>query len=211
MISRVIGGIKAAGKLKRCVSYMDLLKQPLLEADPEIHELIQRETLRQKESINLIASENYASIGALQAMGSVLNNKYSEGYPGARYYGGCEIIDEIELLAQKRALEAFNLDPEKWGVNLQALSGTPANLSIYYGVGGLGCKILGPELMHGGVGRFYLASQPRILHQEQTCVCHQRLLHLHTLPKRSCDRPMELRRDRVGMNCLTSAGGQIQA
>lgn len=137
--------------LSRSLTYQDLLRQPLATADPEMNDLVQQETERQRTSINLIASENYASVASLQAMGSSLNNKYSEGYPGARYYGGCEVIDKIESLAQRRALEAFNLDPSKWGVNMQSLSGAPANLVIYYALGGVGCKILGPELNHGGV------------------------------------------------------------
>lgn len=147
-------GLKTVGRtarLARGITYQDLLRQPLKEADPEIYNLIREETARQKNSINLIASENYASVASLEAMGSPLNNKYSEGYPGARYYGGCEIIDKIETLAIQRALEAFNLDPAKWGVNFQGLSGAPANLTIFYAIGGVGCKVLGPELGHGGV------------------------------------------------------------
>jgi len=141
----------AFSKLARFSStYQELLKQPLKVADPEMFGLIKEESERQRKSINLIASENYASVAALEAMGSSLNNKYSEGYPGARYYGGCEVIDKVETLAQKRALEAFNLDPALWGVNIQGLSGAPANMAIYFGIGGAGVKILGPELMHGG-------------------------------------------------------------
>ena len=151
MISRTGRKLGLTLRLQRLSStYQDMVKQPLKEADPEMYGLVKEETERQRISINLIASENYASVAALEAMGSSLNNKYSEGYPGARYYGGCETIDKIERLAQKRALEAFGLDPSKWGVNLQSLSGSPANLAIYYGIGGVGCKILGPELMHGG-------------------------------------------------------------
>lgn len=151
MFGRVLRKNTFGRGISRKVSYQDLLKQPLKEADPEMYGLIQEETTRLRSSINLIASENYASVASLEAVGSVLNTKYSEGYPGARYYGGCEVVDKIETLTQKRALEAFNLDPEKWGVNCQALSGAPANLTIYYALGGVGCKILGPELNHGGV------------------------------------------------------------
>jgi glycine hydroxymethyltransferase len=149
MITRGIS--KLSRSVQRNLTYQQLLKQDLKEADPEMFQLVQAESHRQRTSINLIASENYASVASLQAMGSSLNNKYSEGYPGARYYGGCEVIDEVERLTQKRALEAFNLDPSKWGVNCQALSGSPANQAIYYAIGGVGCKIMGPELMHGGV------------------------------------------------------------
>jgi glycine hydroxymethyltransferase len=78
----------------------------------------------------LIASENFTSRAVLDALGSVLSNKYSEGYPGARYYGGNENIDQVELLCQKRALEAFQLDAKEWGVNVQSLSGSPANFQV---------------------------------------------------------------------------------
>ena len=101
------------------------------EADPEIAELISKEKLRQFECLELIASENFTSKAVMQAMGSCLANKYSEGYPGKRYYGGNEHIDQIELLCQKRALKAFGLDDKEWGVNVQPLSGSPANFAVY--------------------------------------------------------------------------------
>lgn len=103
------------------------LNKPLVEQDPELCTLIEQEKARQRNSLVLIASENFTSRAVLDALGSVLSNKYSEGYPGARYYGGNENIDQVELLCQKRALEAFHLDPEEWGVNVQSLSGSPAN------------------------------------------------------------------------------------
>jgi len=99
--------------------------------DPQIKKLIEAEKKRQKKVINLIASENYVSKDVLEALGSELTNKYSEGYPGKRYYGGNEIIDKIESLCQARALKLFKLDPEKWSVNVQPLSGSPANLAVY--------------------------------------------------------------------------------
>jgi glycine hydroxymethyltransferase len=86
----------------------------------------------------------------LESMGSVLQSKYSEGYPGARYYGGNEFIDQIELLCQSRSLAAFNLNPEEWGVNVQALSGSPANFYVYSGVMNPGDRIMGLDLPHGG-------------------------------------------------------------
>ena len=86
--------------------------------DPEMSALIEQERQRQIEGIELIASENFTSKAVMQALGSCLTNKYSEGYPGKRYYGGNEVIDKIESLCQKRALEAFRLDAEKWGVNV---------------------------------------------------------------------------------------------
>jgi glycine hydroxymethyltransferase len=103
------------------------LNKHLEEIDPELMNLIEQEKARQRNSLVLIASENFTSRSVLEALGSVLSNKYSEGYPGARYYGGNENIDQVELLCQKRALEAFHLDPEEWGVNVQSLSGSPAN------------------------------------------------------------------------------------
>jgi len=112
--------------------------------------LLKRRKKRQYESINLIPSENYTSMAVLDALGSVLQNKYSEGYPGARYYGGNQYIDEIENICKERALKAFNLDPEFWGVNVQALSGTPANLSVYTALLNPHDRIMGLNLSHGG-------------------------------------------------------------
>lgn len=91
----------------------------------------------------MIASENFASVSVLQAYSSVLTNKYSEGQVGQRYYGGNEVIDKIETLCKKRALEVFNLDPEAWDVNVQTLSGTCANLAVYTGLIGKNGKIMG--------------------------------------------------------------------
>jgi len=118
--------------------------------DKEIEKLIKEEEVRQKKAINLIASENYVSDDVLKALGSKLVNKYSEGYPGKRYYGGNEVTDKVELLCQKRALKAFKLSPAKWNVNVQALSGSPANLAVYLGLVPLGGKIMGMSLPHGG-------------------------------------------------------------
>ena len=99
--------------------------------DKQIQRLIDAEKKRQKKVINLIASENYVSSDVLEALGSELTNKYGEGYPGRRYYRGTKIVDEVELLAQKRALALFELDTEKWSVNVQPLSGSPANFAVY--------------------------------------------------------------------------------
>jgi RNase P protein component len=110
-----------------------LLNQSLKETDPELLQLIEQEKARQRSSLVLIASENFTSRAVLDALGSVLSNKYSEGYPGARYYGGNENIDQVELLCQQRALEAFHLDPAEWGVNVQSLSGSPANFQVRKG------------------------------------------------------------------------------
>lgn len=118
--------------------------------DLQIADLIQKENKRQENVINLIASENYVSEDVLEALGSKFNNKYAEGYPGARYYGGNEIVDEVERLAQSRALKAFNLNSDEWAVNVQALSGSPANLAVYLALVSQGEKIMGMRLDHGG-------------------------------------------------------------
>lgn len=118
--------------------------------DIEIADLIKRENERQKSVINLIASENYVSEDVLEALGSKFNNKYAEGYPNARYYGGNEIVDEVELLTQSRALKTFGLNENDWAVNVQALSGSPANLTVYFALVSKGGKIMGMRLDHGG-------------------------------------------------------------
>ncbi|XP_037494970.1 serine hydroxymethyltransferase, mitochondrial, partial [Jatropha curcas] len=121
----------APEKEKARASWIKQLNAPLEEIDPEIADIIELEKARQWKGLELIPSENFTSVSVLQAVGSVMTNKYSEGYPGARYYGGNEYIDMAETLCQKRALEAFQLDPEKWGVNVQSLSGSPANFQVY--------------------------------------------------------------------------------
>ena len=118
--------------------------------DAAIKKLIDTEKKRQKKVVNLIASENYVSKDVLEALGSELTNKYAEGYAGKRYYGGNEIVDKIERLAIERALKAFGLSAEKWHVNVQPLSGSPANLAVYTGLVPPGGKIMGMSLDHGG-------------------------------------------------------------
>jgi len=114
--------------------------------DPKIYSIIKEEEKRQKEGIELIASENYVSEAVLQAMGSVLTNKYSEGYPGKRYYGGNEVIDKAETLAIERAKKLFGAEH----VNVQPLSGSPANLAVYMALLKPGDKVLGLSLDQGG-------------------------------------------------------------
>lgn len=114
--------------------------------DPQVYEIIKREEARQKEGIELIASENYVSPAVLEAMGSVLTNKYSEGYPGKRYYGGNEVIDQAENLAVERAKALFGAEH----VNVQPLSGSPANLAVYMALLNPGDKVLGFSLDQGG-------------------------------------------------------------
>jgi glycine hydroxymethyltransferase len=123
------------------------MNYPSIQAeDPRMYEILKREEQRQREGIELIASENYVSKAVLEAMGSVLTNKYSEGYPGKRYYGGNEIIDEAENLAIARAKELFGAEH----VNVQPLSGSPANLAVYMALLQPGEKVLGFSLDQGG-------------------------------------------------------------
>ncbi|KAK6116177.1 hypothetical protein DH2020_008446 [Rehmannia glutinosa] len=126
------------------------LNAPLEEVDPEIADIIELEKARQWKGLELIPSENFTSLSVMQAVGSVMTNKYSEGYPGARYYGGNEYIDMAETLCQKRALETFKLDPAKWGVNVQSLSGSPANFQVYTALLKPHERIMALDLPHGG-------------------------------------------------------------
>lgn len=118
--------------------------------DTEIENLIKKEEARQKRVVNLIASENVVSDDVREALGSVFVNKYAEGYPGKRYYGGNEVSDEIERLCQARALALFGLSADEWSVNVQPLSGSPANLAVYFALVPQGGRIMGMELAHGG-------------------------------------------------------------
>jgi glycine hydroxymethyltransferase len=118
----------------------------MLEKDTEIFSLISKEKKRQQEGIELIASENFVSKQVMQAMGSCLTNKYAEGYPGKRYYGGCEIVDQVEQIAIDRAKLLFNAE---W-VNVQPHSGAQANAAVMLGVIQPGDTILGFDLSHGG-------------------------------------------------------------
>ena len=129
---------------------VESLRRPLALADPQIHDIILGEKNRQFTGVNLIASENYCSNACLSAVGSVLNNKYAEGYPGARYYGGTEQVDKIETICQNRALKAFDLADKEWGVNVQALSGSPANMAVYTGLLNPYDRIMSLDLPHGG-------------------------------------------------------------
>ncbi|KAH0450465.1 hypothetical protein IEQ34_021157 [Dendrobium chrysotoxum] len=123
---------------------------PLSSVDPEIHDLIEKEKRRQCRGIELIASENFTSFAVIEALGSALTNKYSEGMPGNRYYGGNEFIDEIENLCRSRALQAFHLEADKWGVNVQPYSGSPANFAAYTALLNPHDRIMGLDLPSGG-------------------------------------------------------------
>jgi len=118
--------------------------------DKAIEKLIKSEQKRQKQVTNLIASENYVSKDVLSALGSELTNKYAEGYSGKRYYGGNTIIDKVEDMAVARALKLFGLSSNKWHVNTQPLSGSPANLAVYVGLLEKGDKVMGMSLDQGG-------------------------------------------------------------
>lgn len=120
--------------------------ETLKKADPEINEAIEKEAQRQRNTINLIASENYTSLAVLEAQGSFLTNKYAEGYPGKRYYGGCEDVDIIEEIAIKRSLELFGAEHS----NVQPHSGTQANMAAYFALIQPGDTIMGMSLAHGG-------------------------------------------------------------
>ncbi|HWV37600.1 MAG TPA: serine hydroxymethyltransferase [Vulgatibacter sp.] len=125
---------------------MDAHDRKLDEVDPEIAALIRKETERQAEGLELIASENFVSRAVLEAVGSVLTNKYAEGYPGKRYYGGCEVVDAVEQLAIDRAKRLFGAEH----ANVQAHSGSGANMAAYFAVAKPGDKILALDLNSGG-------------------------------------------------------------
>jgi glycine hydroxymethyltransferase len=124
----------------------DRMSRPLAEVDPEIYEAIRHETERQNSQLELIASENFTSEAVLEATGSVLTNKYAEGYPGKRYYGGCEFVDVVENLARDRAKKLFSAEY----ANVQPHSGSQANQAAYASVLQPGDTILGLNLSHGG-------------------------------------------------------------
>ncbi|XP_066139745.1 serine hydroxymethyltransferase isoform X1 [Euwallacea fornicatus] len=127
-----------------------LLQQPIWESDLELFELIKCEKQRQLKGLEMIASENFTSLAVLNCLSSCLTNKYAEGYPGARYYGGTQFVDKVELLAQKRALEAYRLNSENWGVNVQPYSGSPGNFAVYTALVEPHGRIMGLDLPDGG-------------------------------------------------------------
>jgi len=130
--------------------HLQLVEEPLSQADPEVEKIVENEIKRQRESIVLIASENLTTKAVIDAVGTPMCNKYSEGYPGARYYGGNQHIDAIETLCQQRALKAFHVTPDQWGVNVQTLSGSPANLQVYQALMPPHGRLMGLDLPHGG-------------------------------------------------------------
>jgi len=126
-------------------------QQPTLEAfDEEMYEILQREQTRQWKGLELIASENFTSRAVMETLGTCFTNKYSEGLPGQRYYGGNEYIDQLERLCIARALKAFHLDEKEWGVNVQPYSGSTANFAAYTAVIQPHDRIMGLDLPSGG-------------------------------------------------------------
>jgi glycine hydroxymethyltransferase len=120
--------------------------QRLAEIDPDVAKVLREEARRQHRNLELIASENFVSEAVLEAVGSVLTNKYAEGYPGKRYYGGCEVVDVVEELAIARAKELFGAEH----ANVQPHSGAQANMAVYFTLLKPGDTVLGPNLAHGG-------------------------------------------------------------
>ncbi|MEP7029176.1 MAG: serine hydroxymethyltransferase, partial [Candidatus Eisenbacteria bacterium] len=142
--------------------------------DPAVYDAILAEDRRQRGTLELIASENFASPAVLAAMGTILNNKYAEGYPGKRYYGGCEFVDVVETLARERAQALFGAEH----VNVQPHSGAQANMAAYFAVCEPGATLLGMNLAHGGhlthghpvsfSGRFFKVVQYGVKESDQT-------------------------------------------
>jgi len=122
------------------------MMSPLEQTDPEVFDIIVREKKRQQRRLELIASENFASYAVMEAQGSILTNKYAEGYPGKRYYGGCVNVDAVEELAKSRALKLFGADH----ANVQPHSGSQANMAVFFSVMKPGDTYLGMDLAHGG-------------------------------------------------------------
>lgn len=131
---------------------VDAFNQSIAELDPEIAEVLERELGRQRQQLEMIASENFVPRAVLQAQGSVLTNKYAEGYPGRRYYGGCEYVDVAENLAIERAKAVFGAEY----VNVQPHSGAQANAAIYHALLNHGDTVLGLSLAHGEIGRAHV-------------------------------------------------------
>lgn len=125
---------------------METLRHELHEFDNEIYDAVKNETLRQADKLELIASENFVSKAVIQTLGSVLTNKYAEGYPGKRYYGGCEYVDIAEDLARDRAKKLFGAEY----ANVQPHSGSQANMAVYFTLVKPGDKVMGMDLSHGG-------------------------------------------------------------
>lgn len=142
--------------------------EPLATVDPEIAEVLENELSRQREYLEMIASENFVPTAVLEAAGSVLTNKYAEGYPGRRYYGGCEYVDVAESLAIERAKSLFGAEY----ANVQPHSGATANAAVMHAIARLGDTLLGLSLDHGGHlthGMKINFSRPPLQHRRLRC------------------------------------------
>lgn len=150
--------------LSTYMTYKNNTHKTLKQSDPLIHRLCLAEQKRQNSCIELIASENFTSKHVLECLGSVFTNKYSEGYPGNRYYGGNEIVDELENTCKERALEAFDLNKDEWDCNVQPYSGSPANFAVYTALLNPHDRIMGLDLPSGGhlTHGFYSAKGVRV-------------------------------------------------
>ena len=132
------------------VKRLSIFSKSLIKHDPVLSSLINQEHTRQKNGIELIASENFTSKSVMECLGSVLTNKYSEGRPYKRYYGGNNIIDKIEELCEKRALDTFHISKDDWAVNVQPYSGSVANLAVCAGILQPHDRLMGLDLPSGG-------------------------------------------------------------
>jgi len=138
------------GVFESTQSHTIKMSATLQQQDPEVFDLVTREKMRQWKGIEMIASENFTSRAVMEALGSAFTNKYAEGLPGCRYYGGTEVVDDLERLCQDRALAAFGLNPEEWGINVQPYSGSTANFATYTGILQPHDRIMGLDLPAGG-------------------------------------------------------------
>eukprot|EP00605_Chrysophyceae_sp_TOSAG23-4_P000460 GSChrysophyteH1.ASY1.ANO1.518.1 assembled CDS len=148
----------------------------LEEHDPEMYDIIEREKHRQWSGLELIASENLTSKAVMTCLGSPLINKYAEGLPGKRYYGGTEFVDQVETLCQTRALTAYGLDASEWGVNVQPYSGSPANFEVYTALLKPHDRIMGLDLPSGvSATSIYFESLPYRVHPETGLIDYEAL------------------------------------
>lgn len=137
--------------------------QELAKVDPDLADVIEKEMARQYRGLELIASENLTSKAVLECLGSALTNKYAEGEVGSRYYGGTKYVDMVETLAKERALQAFGLSPDEWGVNVQPYSGSPANFEVYTALLEPHSRVMGLDLSSGGhLTHGYFTAKKRI-------------------------------------------------